>query len=70
MFDVYIYIYIIFYIYSDSCNKYYMYGLYVCFLNMRWLIFSPKKHGFFGLTPVSSDTTALRKSHFKLRLKP
>ncbi len=30
--------------------------------------FSPKNTDFLGLTPVSSDTIALSKSYFKLRL--
>ncbi len=38
-------------------------------LNMHAGAFPPKKHGFLGLTPVSSDITALRKSYFKFRLQ-
>ncbi len=32
-------------------------------------IFSPKKHGFLGLTPVYSETTALSKPYFILKLQ-
>ncbi len=31
--------------------------------------FSPKKHGFLGLTPVYSETTALSKPYFILKLQ-
>ncbi len=31
--------------------------------------FSPKKHGFIGLTPVYSETTALNKPYFILKLQ-
>ncbi len=47
-----------------------MYGLYVCPLNARaGNAFSLKKHGFLGLTPVYSETTALSKSYFILKLQ-
>ncbi len=36
---------------------------------MYSLYMSDEKHGFLGLTPVSSDTTALRKSYLKLGLQ-
>ncbi len=45
-----------------------MYGWYVCHLNARGERFSPKKHGFLGLTPVYSETTALSKPYFILKL--
>ncbi len=32
-------------------------------------LFSPKKHGFLGLTPVYSETTALSKPYFILKLQ-
>ncbi len=48
----------------------YMYvGWYVCPLNARGELFSPKKHGFLGLTPVYSETTALSKLYFILKLQ-
>ncbi len=54
-----------------------VYGWYVCPLNARAGDFFLKKKqlkktknpGILGLTPVSSDTTALIWSYFKLRLK-
>ncbi len=47
-----------------------MYGLYVCPLNARaGNVFSLKKHGFLGLTPVYSETTALSKPYFILKLQ-
>ncbi len=46
-----------------------MYGLYVCPLNARGECFSLKKHGFLGLTPVYSETTALSKPYFILKLQ-
>ncbi len=46
-----------------------MYGWYVCTLNTRGTSFSPKKHGFLGLTPVYSETTALSKPYFILKLR-
>ncbi len=45
-----------------------MYGWYVCHLNARGTFFS-KKHGFLGLTPAYSVTTALSKSYFILKLQ-
>ncbi len=30
-------------------------------------LFSPKKHGFLGMTPVYYETTALSKPYFKLQ---
>ncbi len=46
-----------------------MYGWYVCTLITRGKLFSPKKHGFLGLTPVYSETTALSKPYFILKLR-
>ncbi len=47
-----------------------MYGLYVCPLNARvGERFFFKKHGFLGLTPVYSETTALSKPYFILKLQ-
>ncbi len=46
-----------------------MYGWYVCSLNARGELFSPKKHGYLGLTPVYSETTALSKLYFILKLQ-
>ena len=46
-----------------------MYRLYICPLNAQAGFFSPKNKGFLGLIPVSSDTTALRKSYLKLGLQ-
>ncbi len=47
-----------------------MYGLYVCSLNARaGNVFSSNKHGFLGLTPVYSETTALSKSYFIIKLQ-
>ncbi len=46
-----------------------MYGLFVCPLNARGERFFFKKHGFLGLTPVYSETTALSKPYFKLKLQ-
>ncbi len=48
----------------------YMYvGWYVCPLNARAGNFFSKKHGFLGLTPVYSETTALSKPYFILKLQ-
>ncbi len=47
-----------------------MYGLYVCPLNARaGNVFSLKKQGFLGLTPVYSETTALSKPYFILKIQ-
>ncbi len=46
-----------------------MYGLYVCPLNARAGNFFLQKHGFLGLTPVYSETTALSKPYFILKLQ-
>ncbi len=46
-----------------------MYGWYVCPLNARAGSFSPPKNGFLGLTPVYSETTALIKHYFILKLQ-
>ncbi len=45
-----------------------MYGWYVCLLNARGELFL-KKHDFLGLTPVYSETTALSKPYFILKLQ-
>ncbi len=52
------------YIYMYVC----MDGWYVCSLNARAGNFS-KKDGFLGLTPVYSETTALSKPYFILKLQ-
>ncbi len=44
-----------------------MYGWYVCPLNARGQLFSPKKHVFLDLTPVYSETKALSKTYFILK---
>ncbi len=41
-----------------------MYGLYVCPLKARAGNFFLQKHGFLGLTPLYSETTALSKPKF------
>ncbi len=48
-----------------------MYGWMVrmLFKHARRELFSPKKHGFLGLTPVYSETTALSKPYFILNLQ-
>ncbi len=47
-----------------------MYGLYVCPLNARARgSFFFKKHRFLGLTQVYSETTALSKPYFILKLQ-
>ncbi len=47
-----------------------MYGLYVCPLNAHaGNGFSSKKHGFLGLTPVYSKTTALSNPYFILKIQ-
>ncbi len=48
----------------------YVCGMYVCPLNARaGELFSPKKHDFLGLTSVYSETTALNKPYFILKLQ-
>ncbi len=44
-----------------------MYGLYVCPLKARAGNFFLQKHGFLGLTPLYSETTALSKPYFILK---
>ena len=39
------------------------------FKRARRFPYSPKKHDFLGLTPVYSETTALSKPYFKLKLR-
>ncbi len=39
------------------------------FKRARGELFSKKKHGFLGLTPVYSETTALSKPYFILKLQ-
>ncbi len=46
-----------------------MHRLYVCPLNTRAGNFFSKKHGFLGLTPIYSETTALSKPYFILKLQ-
>ncbi len=46
-----------------------MYGWYVCSLNARAGNFFLLKHGYLGLTPVYSETTALSKPYFILKLQ-
>ncbi len=55
--------------YMYICIYVCMYGLYVCPLNARGELFSSKKHGFLGLTPVYSETTSLSKPYFILKLQ-
>ncbi len=47
----------------------YVYKWYACPLNARGGNFFSKKLGFLGLTPVYSETTALNKPYFKLKLR-
>ncbi len=44
-------------------------GWYVCSLNARAGNLFLKNHGFLGLTPVYSETTALSKPYFILKLQ-
>ncbi len=53
---------------SGICYVYMYVGWYVCSLNARGTLFS-KKHGFLGLTAVYSETTALNKPYFILKLQ-
>ncbi len=46
-----------------------MCGWYVCPLNARAGNFFLQKHGFLGLTPVYTETTALSKPYFILKLR-
>ncbi len=46
-----------------------VYGWYVCPLNAHTGKFLSKKHGFLGLTPVYSETTALSKPYFILKFR-
>ncbi len=59
-------------------NRVYVICIYVCmyvwivrmpFKRARWERFFFKKHGFLGLTPVYSETTALSKPYFILKLQ-
>ncbi len=45
-----------------------MYGWYVCPFN-AWGNFFLKKHGFLGLTPIYSESTAFSKPYFILKLR-
>ncbi len=55
---------------SGICYMYIcVYGWYVCPLNARTGNFFSKKHGFLGLTPVYSETTALSKPYFIPKLQ-
>ncbi len=56
--------------YMYICIYVCMYGLYVCPLNAHaGNVFFFKKHGFLGLTPVYSETTALSKPYLYLSSK-
>ncbi len=56
-------------------NRVYVICIYVCgmvrmpFKRARVELFFSKKHGFLGLTPVYSETTALSKPYFILKLQ-
>ncbi len=56
-------------------NRVYVICIYVCGMvrmplkRARGERFSPKKHGFLGLTPVYSETTGLSKPYFILKLQ-
>ncbi len=56
-------------------NRVYVIGIYVCGMvrmplkRARGERFSPKKHGFLGLTPVYSETRELSKPYFILNLQ-
>ncbi len=56
-------------------NRVYVICIYVCgivrmpFKRARGKLIYPKKHGFLGLTPVYSETTALSKPYFILKLQ-
>ncbi len=43
--------------------------VHMLFKCVHWCRFFSYKHGFLGLTSLSSDTTALRKSYLKLGLQ-
>ncbi len=47
----------------------YVWMVRILFKRARREIFSPKKHGFLGLTSVYSETTALSKPYFILKLQ-
>ncbi len=47
----------------------YVWMVRILFKRARRELFSPKKHGFLGLTPVYSETTALSKPYFILKLQ-
>ncbi len=44
-----------------------MFGRTYVIKHARGELFSPKKHGFLGLTPVYSESTALSKPYLKLQ---
>ncbi len=55
-------------------NRVYVICMYVWMVHMlfkraRGELFSPKKHGFLGMTPVYSETTVLSKPYFILKLQ-
>ncbi len=56
---IYVYIYICMYVWIVRMP----------FKRARWECFFLKKHGFLGLTPVYSETTALSKPYFILKLQ-
>ncbi len=47
----------------------YVWMVRIFFKRARVERFSPKKHGYLGLTPVYSETTALSKPYFILKLQ-
>ncbi len=47
----------------------YVWMVRMLFKRARRELLSPKKHGFLGLTPVYSETTALSKPYFILKLQ-
>ncbi len=47
----------------------YVWMVRILFKRARPELFSPKKHGFLGLTPVYSEITALSKAYFILKLQ-
>ncbi len=51
------------------CVCMYVWMVRILFKRARRELFSPKKHGFLGLTPVYSETTALSKPYFILKLQ-
>ncbi len=57
---------------SGMCYMYvcmYVWMVHILFKRARRELFSPKKHGFLGFTPVYSETTTLSKPYFILKLR-